>query len=392
MERKRLRRIALMVVAVLVVAGVALGTYQVTNNGGSPSGSGNKLPSQVQLISVSGNQLMQNGKPVRLIGLNMNSAQYYCLGKNTQPLAMPIDSASISAMSSWHVNAVRILFNQDCWLGADGEPHATTSASYRDQIESLVSMLNGAHIEVILALYSNMPVVYTANGKHRSMHSQPLGDSTYSEALWTSVATTFRNDPQVMFYLYGEPHQISWPCWKNGCKIAGQQYVGMQQLVDAVRQTGARQPILLGGVDYSNNLSEWLNYEPTDPLHQLIASVHIYSSENCNNVTCWNRELSPVSRKVPVVTGEFGAIDCATTFTQRYMKWADKHAISYLAWSWFVGTCSDGLAMVSSYSGAATAYGSPFQSHLAALYSAGSGDVGSVSAGMTVAKSESKKH
>ena len=37
----------------------------------------------------------------------------------------------------------------------------------------------------------------------------------------------------------------------------------MQQLVDAVRSTGATQPLLLGGEDYASDLSQWLAHDPT---------------------------------------------------------------------------------------------------------------------------------
>ncbi len=389
MKRKRLRRIALITVAILVVAGIALGTYQVTDNGGSPSGT--NPASQVQMITVSGNQLMQNGQPVRLIGVDMSNSQYYCLGHNAQPFGMPADSASITALASWHVNAVRIMLNQQCWLGLDGEPHATTSTNYRESIEKFVAMLNSAHIETILALYSNFPLTYAAKGNHSKLKAMPMADASHSKALWTSVATAFRNYSGVMFDLYNEPQEISWACWKNGCTIGGQLYVGMQQLIDTVRQAGAGQPLLLGGVDFSNNLSEWLAYEPTDQLHQLIASVHIYASTTCSIVSCWNKEVAPVTRHVPVVTGEFGAAGCSTTLMKQYMKWADKHAVSYLAWAWSPGPCTTIGPLLTSYSGTATPYGSVFQSHLVALFNAGSGNVGLVSAGKAVARSESKK-
>ena len=163
----------------------------------------------------------------------------------------------------------------------------------------------------------------------------------------------------------------------------------MQQLVDAVRQTGARQPLMLGGVNFSNDLSEWLQYEPTDPLHQLVASVHVYSFTVCNNLTCWDK-VATVAQQVPVVTGEFGAAGCSSTFTKRYMKWADKHGVSYIAWAWAIGPCTS-ESLISNYAGTATTYGSAFQSHLQALYNAGAGNVGLVSAGKAVGQSESKK-
>ena len=223
MERKWARRLALLAVAVVVVAGVTLGTYEATNGGGSSSGPGSSNPaSEIQLISVSGNQLMQNGQPVRLIGVDIETSQYYCLGDNTEPFAMPADSASISAIESWHVNTVRILLNKDCWLGLDGQPHATTVAHYRQSIESFVAMLNVAHLEVVLAMWSNVPIIYSANGKHQAgIQTLPMADAQYGETFWSSVASAFRSYTGVIFDLYGEPHKISWPCWKNGCMIGG---------------------------------------------------------------------------------------------------------------------------------------------------------------------------
>ena len=85
--------------------------------------------------------------------------------------------------------------------------------------------------------------------------------------------------------------------------------VGMQALVDAIRATGASQPILLGGLSYANDLSGWLAHEPTDPDHQLAASFHNYEGEACSTLSCWNDEIAPVAAQVPVVTGEFDEND-----------------------------------------------------------------------------------
>ena len=113
--------------------------------------------------------------------------------------------------------------------------------------------------------------------------------------------------------------------------------VGMQTLVNAIRATGAHQPILLGGLSYANDLSGWLSHEPTDPLGQLAASFHNYQGETCSNQSCWDSQVAPVAAQVPVVTGEFDQDVCsASTFDTDYMKWADAHGIGYLAWGWWV--------------------------------------------------------
>jgi hypothetical protein len=113
----------------------------------------------------------------------------------------------------------------------------------------------------------------------------------------------------------------------------------MQALVNAIRATGASQPILLGGLAYANDLSGWLAHEPTDPDDQLAASFHNYEGETCSTLTCWNSEIAPVAAQVPVVTGEFDENQCPAAgdgFDQAYMDWADQTGVSYLAWGWFV--------------------------------------------------------
>ena len=32
----------------------------------------------------------------------------------------PADSTSVQAMAAWHINAVRVPLNEDCWLGING--------------------------------------------------------------------------------------------------------------------------------------------------------------------------------------------------------------------------------------------------------------------------------
>ena len=100
---------------------------------------------------------------------------------------------------------------------------------------------------------------------------------------------------------------------------------------------GAHQPILLGGLNYANDLSQWLTHEPSDPDGQLAASFHNYQGQGCDNEACWNSQIAPVAAQVPVVTGEFDQNVCAaSTFDVDYMNWADQHGVGYLAWGWWV--------------------------------------------------------
>jgi hypothetical protein len=141
----------------------------------------------------------------------------------------------------------------------------------------------------------------------------------------------------------------------------------MQTLVNTVRATGATNPLMLGGLAYANDLSEWLQYEPTDPLNDLIASVHIYNFNTCSTVSCWTSTIAPVAAKVPVIAGEIGENDCADTFINTLMSWFDSEGISYLAWSWNPYNCASGPSLITDFNGDATAFGAGFKSHLLSL-------------------------
>jgi endoglucanase len=319
-------------------------------------------------IAISGNQFVNgSGQPIRLLGVNHASFEYACdegFGYSDGHM----DDADAGAIASWDADAVRIPINEDCWLGINNRPNTSqgeplTRAGYQQAIEDYVAALHAHGLYAILDLHWSAPGTQTASGQ------QPMPDD-HSAEFWTSLATTFKNDPAVVFDVFNEPyspadprsgedptHPVSWACWENGgCTVpsfantsqaTGQKYtaVGMQALVTAIRNTGARQPVLVGGLDFANDLTGWLGNAPNDPLNQAAASFHNYMGQTCDNSGCWNSQIAPVAANVPVVTGEFDEdnyteAQCQnktpSTFDQDYMTWADQHGVGYLAWGWWV--------------------------------------------------------
>ena len=121
------------------------------------------------------------------------------------------------------------------------------------------------------------------------------------------------------------------------------------------------------GLAYSNDLSQWLQYKPTDPANNLIASTHIYNFNTCNNTTCWNSQTAAVAAKVPVIAGEIGENDCAHGFIDGLMSWLDSHGIGYAAWTWNPYSCTATPALITDYTGTPTAYGVGVKNHLLSL-------------------------
>jgi hypothetical protein len=307
---------------------------------------------------VQGNRLVDgSGKTVRLLGVNRSSGEYACV-QGWGIFEGPVDATAIAAMASWRINAVRVALNEDCWLGINGVKPSYSGAAYRSEVQGYVRRLHARRLVVILELHWNAPGARLATGQ------QPMPDADHAVAFWRSVAKTFRADGDVIFDLYNEPHDVTWKCWRDGCGS----WVGMQQLVTSVRSTGARQPIMLGGLQWANDLGGWLTWRPRDPLRQLVAAFHLYNFNACGDAACWDRVIKPVAAKVPVVTGELGENDCAHGFIDGYMPWADAVGISYLGWTWNTWDCKSGPALISGYDGTPTAFGEGFRAHLASTH------------------------
>src|SRR2546429_1176666 len=324
----------------------------------------NKVLASTNLsLAVSGNHLVNgSGSTVHLHGVNRSGTEYACFQFGISD--GPLDDASVTAMASWGINVVRIPLNEDCWLGINGFPKFSTTAQYQQAIVNYVNTLN-AH-----GIYAWLDLQMVAPAADQSTTILPMPDTDHAPAFWTSIANTFKANPAVVFDLYNEPHDVPWSCWANGCQVTSgfnfvhaYQAAGMSQLVSTIRSTGATNVINVAGLSWSYDLGGWLANRPND--NQLIAGVHNYGATGFNTQANWDTLYTPVSQQVPVVWGEMGEEDCASTYINQAMPWADSRGIGYLAWTWDTwGTCE---ALISNYNGTPTNYGSGLKAHLATL-------------------------
>jgi hypothetical protein len=350
-------------------------------------------------LQVSGNKLVSNGSQVILHGVDRSGTEYSCVHGDGF-FDGPNDQASITAIKSWGaaVNAVRVPLNEDCWNGNSDVNSAYSGANYINAIKSYVSLLNSNGIVAILDLHWT-DGAYTGNSSGCSsaeaMCQKPMPDAAGAIPFWTSVANTFKGNDAVIFDLFNEPYASratgnttsGWQCWENGgsCPGISYQVAGMQQMVNAVRSTGANNVLMLGGEEYSNDLSSWLQYEPSDPDHDLVASWHSYNFNACSSESCWTSQIAPVIAKVPLIAGEIGENDCAGSYINPLTSWLNSQDSSYLAWAWDDFNCSSGPSLISDYNGTATGFGAAYKADLA---SAPTGGGGSSTGGSTSAASE----
>ena len=334
-------------------------------------------------LHVSGNKLVNaSGTQVVLHGVNRSGTEYACVQGNGI-FDGPNDQASITAMKSWGpVNAVRVPLNEACWNAESYVNSAYAGTNYINAIKSYVSLLNTNGIVAILDLHWT-DGTYTGPSagcsSAQATCQKPMPDSAQAIPFWTSVANTFKGNDAVIFDLFNEPYAsratgnttTGWQCWETGSPCTGISYpvAGMQQMINAVRGAGANNVIMLGGEEYSNDLTSWLQYEPTDPDHNLVASWHSYNFNTCSSQSCWTSQIAPVIASVPVVAGEIGENDCAGTYINPLTTWLESQKTSFLAWTWdnWSGGCSSGPTLITDYTGTPTNYGAAYKAILQAL-------------------------
>ena len=321
-------------------------------------------------VRVQGNGLVDgSGSAFQLHGVNRSGTEYACV-QGFGIFDGPSDDASVAAMASWTgVNAVRVPLNEDCWLGINGYPNGGNSAAqYKSAIQGYVTKLHAHGLYAILELH------WSAPGASGATYQEVMPDADHSPTFWSDVATTFKGDPATIFDVYNEPTGVSWTCWRDGCPITNGrgtwQVAGMQSLVTAVRNTGATNVVMVGGLSYANDITGFLpqfTYKPSDPTGQLAASFHVYNFNTCKTVSCWDSEVAPVAAQMPVVAGEIGEDDGTASFINSFMAWAEPKSISYLAWTWDTWGCG-GAVLISNYNGTPCAgFGAGYKAHLATL-------------------------
>jgi hypothetical protein len=366
-------------------------------------------------LHVVGNQIQDgNGVVLRLRGVNETSAEYACifnygiLQHQVNPGAVS-DAQSVQALLSWKINAVRIPLNEDCWLNINtaGISPAYVGANYQSAIASYVNALTSAGIAVILDLH------WAAPGGTQATYQIPMADRDHAPAFWSSIANTFKNNTGVIFDLFNEPYpndnasdvystptQLTnaWQCLQNGSPLAGAipsycpgpyyddngnlhtsdyRAAGMQELLNAVRATGAQNLVMVGGISYANDVQQWAAYKPTDSLNpaNIAVSTHIYPDGSaCAAKTCWDTSMGTLSQSYPIITGEIGQSGCATNLlddaVNGVMTWMENHKQHYLAWAWWTEICSGSpyYGLLTDYLGTARAgYGTGYKNDLANL-------------------------
>jgi len=294
----------------------------------SSSGFGIKVVGNT-FTDLSGNVLQLQGENVTALEINDPSMWDAYEGTNL--------STWQTIASTWQMNIIRLPLNEWAWRTNATSPGGKP---YQSIVATAVANITAAHMYVILDLHWATPNNY--NGGVADGQPGYL-DADNSVNFWSSVASAYKNNPAVTFELFNEPYadnQAFDSTRLNLLKSGGTftfynqasgkgnpvntgvsyQVAGHQQLVTAIRNTGATNVILYSCPVWNSVPAQSLAVKPTDPLNQLAATVHYANGSNADYTNILNAGI-------PIVMTEF-----YTLANRGGYAWAQANHIGYVMW------------------------------------------------------------
>ncbi|HEX7499760.1 MAG TPA: glycoside hydrolase family 5 protein [Polyangia bacterium] len=296
---------------------------------------------------VVNNQVLDKTDAVHYFhGVARPSLEWSASGEN-------ISIGDFKHMASWKANAVRIALNQDSWL------FGTSPKTYEQTVVQAVEWAKQAGLDVILDLH------WSDQGQQGTVSpgQQKMADVN-SIAFWKSVADFYKDDGRVLFELYNEPHDVSWDVWLNGGDAGGFTAVGMQQLYDAVRSTGANNIVIAGGLDWAYDLSGVPDHRIQG--ENIMYATHPYSKGNWKPISGFDAKWGFLTATAPVIVSEFGdnVAECTTDYSDAVITYADRAGASWTGWAWYPGGCTF-PSLIADWTGTPTAMGAVVKAALA---------------------------
>ena len=273
-----------------------------------PVAPADKLPA---MLHARGNQLLNaSGQPVLLQGVCIPSLEWTESGENMVAKAQ-------AAITDWHANCIRLPVTDKFWFGHGPYRH-DGGAQYQQIIDDVVNLCAANGVYVVIDLHG-----FTAPKE---------SDATF----WASAARKYRDHPAVIYELFNEPHDISWEIWRDGGEVTPPREfadappedqvqpkpyksVGMQKLLDTVRDTDAKNLVIAGGIEWGYDLSGVVN--------QFALTEHggngiMYSSHLYPWKKDWQKNLLDAAAKYPIFVGEVG---CPPDYTDyKFVAEADR--------------------------------------------------------------------
>ncbi|MEC9487967.1 MAG: cellulase family glycosylhydrolase [Halanaerobium sp.] len=158
-------------------------------------------------------------------------------------------------------------------------------------LEPLVQWCGEMRMYVIIDLHFIGNIV---TGGGQQMPDIEVPAAKMARDFWSQVAGHFRSVPNVIYEICNEPADIKGLTWS----------MKATELVSVIREQGARQLIIVGGVEYGKDLS-WVDKYPVQGENIAYAS-HIYPA---HSKQLWPEYFGKVASTYPLLITEWGYLE-----------------------------------------------------------------------------------
>jgi hypothetical protein len=205
-----------------------------------------------------------------LRGVNWSGLEY----RSTQGLTLQLLT---NIKNQWNINILRYCFNRADYLN--------NYAGCQQTMRTVQGWCQSLGITII----------FDQQWEDSSSGTVPLPSLSGSVQLWTAIAneSAYKNNTLVWFDIWNEPHDCTIGQWKPIASAC----------VDAVRNAGANNICVVGGLDWCTDMRPWHNNYLTQT--GVIYSVHVYGT--ANNHSTLDMKVGPaLEDNITVFFGEFG--------------------------------------------------------------------------------------
>lgn len=292
-----------------------------------------------QPLKVVGNKVVTvDGKEVWLQGVNIDSLEWNARGEQVM-------KSALVATDDWKSNVLRLPIQDKFWFGKDAS-QKNGGEAYRKLVDDIVTLAANRGAYVMLDLH-----------RFRAPKREHI-------EFWKDVAAKYKEHPAVFFELFNEPHGTSWEVWRDGGFVEdnkasadednfltpeekalnkkGFHAVGVQALIDAVRGVGAKNIVVVGGLDWAYDLSGMAKGFTLDEKNGngLMLAAHIYAQKRD-----WLGKVMVMADKYPIIVSECGANtkkftfmpaesqEDAETWVPRFLGFIQKNRLHWTAFS-----------------------------------------------------------
>jgi hypothetical protein len=250
-------------------------------------------------------------------GVNRNGFEYLANGGGWS------SDNDFEGMRRWGATFVRLPLGQQFWVSSSCQ----YDPAYAARIDQAVQSITSRGMIALVDLHTNF-----AGKTCGTSGLTPMADQ-YSIPFWKEVAARYASNPLVAFDLFNEPHWLTDQIWHDGGTVGDYQAVGMQQLYDTVRSTGATNLVFIGGETWAYNIDVALR-RPVDG-YGIVYSTHLYTDPETDALKVGQDSVVlPVAAQYPVMITEFGSKG-HSLYNQNLIDWAEAHGLPWSAWYWY---------------------------------------------------------